>query len=183
MIETLHPSPSGQDLLAATGFLASAGLALPVAGSNGWCRRESPELGQAHRRTGVSAMAQMIALVIMGQRKRTGLLADNPDAGVGQVSRGRPGKSRAETSACAGYVNKAAAIVQINPDCHERLPCFVFLGVACADTGGVLFVRGSVGIALALLIAEIQSPRDSVAGAGRSAQAGSAFLLSKKEVN
>ena len=27
-------------------------------------------------------MADMIALVIMGQRKRTGLLADKPDAGV-----------------------------------------------------------------------------------------------------
>ena len=71
MIETLRSSPSGQDLLAATGFLASAGLALSVAVPNDWYRRESPELGQAYRRAGVSAMADMIALVIMGQRKRT----------------------------------------------------------------------------------------------------------------
>ena len=70
MIETLHSSPGGQDLLAATGFLASAGLALSVAGPNDRYRRESPELGQAYRRAGVSAMADMIALVIMGQRKR-----------------------------------------------------------------------------------------------------------------
>ena len=42
MIETLHSSPGGQDLLAATGFLASAGLALSVAGPNDWYRRESP---------------------------------------------------------------------------------------------------------------------------------------------
>ena len=87
--------------------LTEAVLALSVAGPNDWYRRESPELGQAYRRAGVSAMADMIALVIMGQRKRTGLLADNPDAGVGQVSRVRPGKGRAETSACAGYVNKS----------------------------------------------------------------------------
>ena len=118
MIETLHSSPGGQDLLAATGFLASAGLALSVAGPNDWYRRESPELGQACRRTGVSGVADMIALVIMGQRKRTGLLADNSDAGVGQVSRGRPvGKhapvaflSNEEYAAVAGQNGKGAVL-------------------------------------------------------------------------
>ena len=75
-----------------------------------------------------------------------GVLADDPDAEAGQVSRGRG-------------------------------------EIGLGDALGSKVVNVALILALALLASEIQSPRDSVAGAGRSAQAGSAFLLFKKGVN
>ena len=58
-----------------------------------------------------------------------------------------------------------------------------FLAVEANGLGDALgskAVNVALILALALLASGIQSPRDSVAGAGRSAQAGSAILLFNK---